>query len=88
MFSSPKVVIEKEEEAYPPASFVAECGGLLGLFVGFNFLLVDGSYFYTICKIVVNLLLCPLVFYGSQENHLGEGNHLAEDKPTVNHLDV
>ena len=40
MFSSKKVVIEKEEAAYPPISFVADCGGLLGLFVGFNFLLV------------------------------------------------
>ena len=40
MFSSKKVVIEREEAAYSTISFVADCGGLLGLFVGFNFLLV------------------------------------------------
>ena len=32
--------------------------------------------------------LCPLVLYGCQENDLSEGNHLAEDKPQVDHLDV
>ena len=40
MYSSKKVIIEKEEAAYSLTSFVAECGGLLGMFVGFNFLFV------------------------------------------------
>ena len=30
----------KEEEAFPLGSFVADFGGVLGLFVGFNFLIV------------------------------------------------
>ena len=35
---SPTVSIIKEEDAYPLESFVADIGGVLGLFVGFNFL--------------------------------------------------
>ena len=30
----------REEEVYPILSFVADIGGILGLFIGFNFLLV------------------------------------------------
>ena len=43
VFSSRVVVVEKEEKTFPFQSFVAECGGCLGLFLGFSFLLVwDG----------------------------------------------
>ena len=38
MFSSFEVLTE--EEAYPLLSLVADVGGVLGLFVGFNFLMV------------------------------------------------
>ena len=40
MFDSPYVLTEKEEEAYSIGSIVADCGGALGLFIGFNFLMV------------------------------------------------
>ena len=38
VFQSPTVAIVKEEDAYSLESFVADIGGVLGLFVGFNFL--------------------------------------------------
>ena len=38
VFQSPTVAIGKEEDAYSLESFVADIGGVLGLFVGFNFL--------------------------------------------------
>lgn len=38
VFQSPTVSIVKEEDAYSLESFVADLGGVLGLFVGFNFL--------------------------------------------------
>ena len=42
-FATRIVVVEKEEKTFPFQSFVAECGGCLGLFLGFSFLLVlDG----------------------------------------------
>ena len=40
MFSSDTILVRKEEEAFPFASLVADCGVILGLFVGFNFLIV------------------------------------------------
>ena len=41
--SSGTIQVEREEEAYPLLSLVADCGGVLGLFIGFNFLMVwDG----------------------------------------------
>ena len=39
-FSSDTIEILKEEEAYPFLSLVADCGGVLGLFIGFNFLTI------------------------------------------------
>ena len=38
MFSSVEVLTE--EESYPLLSLVADVGGVLGLFIGFNFLMV------------------------------------------------
>ena len=38
----PTVEVLKEQEAYPILSFVADFGGILGLFIGFNFLMVWG----------------------------------------------
>ena len=40
MFGNGVVLVEKEEEIFPFQSFVAECGGCLGLFIGFSFLLI------------------------------------------------
>ena len=39
MFGSGHVLVEREEETFPFESFVAECGGCLGLFLGFSFLM-------------------------------------------------
>ena len=39
-FDSPSIAIEKEEEEYSIWTLVADCGGVLGLFIGFNFLMI------------------------------------------------
>ena len=38
-FSSTKLTVKKEIESYSKLDFVADCGGLLGLFIGFNFVM-------------------------------------------------
>ena len=40
MFASPTIEVLKEAEAYSFLSLVADCGGVLGLFVGFNFMII------------------------------------------------
>ena len=40
MYASPTIHVEKEEEAYSVRSLVADLGGSLGLFIGFNFLMI------------------------------------------------
>ena len=40
MFDRPGVLTETEELAYSLSSLVADCGGVLGLFIGFNFLMI------------------------------------------------
>ena len=42
MFVSDSILVRREELAYPFSSFLAECGGVLGLFIGFNFMMVWG----------------------------------------------
>ena len=39
-FGSTKVTVKKEVWAYTNLAFVADCGGLLGLFIGFNFMMI------------------------------------------------
>ena len=39
-FSSKFLQVYREEEAFPFSSLVADCGGILGMFIGFNFLMV------------------------------------------------
>ena len=40
IFASDTIQVQKEEEAFPFISLVADCGGILGLFIGFNFLMI------------------------------------------------
>ena len=42
MFSSESILVRREEEAYPFSSLLADCGGTLGLFIGFNFMMMWG----------------------------------------------
>ena len=40
VFSPERILVRKEVEAFPLISLVADCGGILGLFLGFNFLTI------------------------------------------------
>ena len=40
MYATSSVQVLREEEAFSFGDLVADCGGVLGLFVGFNFLMV------------------------------------------------
>ena len=40
LFSSPTLFIEKENLDYPFITLLADVGGILGLFIGFNFLMI------------------------------------------------
>ena len=54
MFSSDTILVRKEEEAFPLTSLVADIGGVLGLFIGFNFLMVWDWIMWSISKICSN----------------------------------
>ena len=55
-FASGSVEVRREVEAYSLGSLVADCGGVLGLFIGFNFLMIWE-------KIVDILRRYPLIFF-------------------------
>ena len=40
VFATKSILVRKEVLAFPSDSLVADCGGVLGLFLGFNFLMV------------------------------------------------
>ena len=50
-FTSDRILVRKEELAFPFDSLVADCGGVLGLFLGFNFLMV-WEFFINFCSFV------------------------------------
>ena len=52
MFASNTVTVYREEEAYSLLSLVSDCGGLLGLFIGFNFLMFWDSVVWATRKIL------------------------------------
>ena len=39
-FTSKSILVQKEVDAFSFGSLVADCGGVLGLFIGFNFLMI------------------------------------------------
>ena len=54
LFSNPTLFIEKEEEAYPFMTLLADFVGVLGLFIGFNFLMIWDIIVYVVEKIKVS----------------------------------
>ena len=40
VYASDNILVRKEEIAFPLDSLVADIGGILGLFLGFNFLMI------------------------------------------------
>ena len=40
MYSSNSIEVQREQLVYPFLSLVADVGGVLGLFIGFNFLMI------------------------------------------------
>ena len=53
MYENSIVHVEKEELAYPMSSLIADCGGIMGLFVGFNFIMIWKLLISFIKKIVI-----------------------------------
>ena len=53
-FQTNFVEVQKEELAYPTISLVADVGGVLGLFIGFNFLMVWDWIVWGIKKFCTN----------------------------------
>ena len=56
-FQTNIVEVHKEEFAYPTISLVADVGGVLGLFVGFNFLMIWDWIFWGIKKFFTNNII-------------------------------
>ena len=51
MFASNTVTVMRGEEAYSFLSLVSDCGGLRGLFIGFNFLMLWDSVVWALKRI-------------------------------------
>ena len=51
MYASATIHVEKEEEAYSVRSLVADLGGSLGLFIGFNFLMIWDLIMFLVEKV-------------------------------------
>ena len=55
-FVSNKIQVLKEVEAYPALSLVADVGGVLGLFIGFNFLMLWDWIVWGVERMKINKL--------------------------------
>ena len=51
-YATRNVIIEKEEFSFPLTSLVSECCGILGMFIGFNFLMIWDFLVVFLYKIV------------------------------------
>ena len=52
-FTSNRVQVLREEEAHPLDSFIADIRGVLGLFIGFNFVRIWNWKEWTIRKVLI-----------------------------------
>ena len=52
-YTSNSVEVQREVDAFSFGSLVADVGGILGLFIGFNFLMVWDWFAWVIKKIVM-----------------------------------
>ena len=55
-FVSNKIQVLKEVEAYPALSLVADVGGVLGLFIGFNFIMLWDWIVWGVERMKINKL--------------------------------
>ena len=55
-FINDKIEVLKEVEAYPALSLVADVGGVLGLFIGFNFLMLWDWIVWGVERMKINKL--------------------------------
>ena len=53
-YVSRSVQVLREEEAFSFQSLVADCGGVLGLFIGFNFLMIWDWIMWIVDKFIMN----------------------------------
>ena len=53
-YVSRSVQVLREEEAFSFQSLVADCGGVLGLFIGFNFLMIWDWIMWIIDRFILN----------------------------------
>ena len=49
------VLVLKEEEAFTFGSLVADCGGVLGLFIGFNFMIIWDWVLITLTRFIPDI---------------------------------
>ena len=56
-FQTNFVEVQREEFAYPTISLVADVGGVLGLFIGFNFLMIWDWIIWGIKKFFTNNII-------------------------------
>ena len=56
-FQTNFVEVQREEFAYPTISLVADVGGVLGLFIGFNFLMIWDLIVWGIKKFFTNNII-------------------------------
>ena len=88
MSVSSNVLVLKEEEAFSLGSFVADCGGVLGLFVGFNFLMIWDCLVYIYeNKIKSDLLLLLITNKLKFKKNIPTGSHLTQMSAGVPNLD-
>ena len=67
MFASNTVTVLREEEAYSFLSLVSDCGGVLGLFIGFNFLMFWDFVVWALKK--MRMKLSERIERFNDENH-------------------
>ena len=68
MYENSVVHVEKEELAYPISSLIADCGGIMGLFVGFNFVMIWKLLISFTTKIVTSWERGAKVSYTTNKN--------------------
>lgn len=79
-FKEMQFITSERNELYGSTDFLANCGGLLGLFMGFSFLSIVEIFYFLTVRVLCNLRVFGKHFWSGSEDILNDDSYIHDYK--------